>query len=461
MALRMERGIARCRVRVVLSEENSSRLAASLREHGLPEHLDVSGTGEGMVVVVVLAGDDRVAVAANKWLHGTCLPDAFLVGCTSATRCHCHPEPWWPASVCDLVTAPDDDTLLTEVALRLDRLAEIEAVLTSEWLRERAVGESPAWRSTLRAIAQVGRFGQGSCLLLGESGSGKELLARLIHDLDPERRRASFVIVDCTTLSPELSGSELFGHARGAFTHAVTARDGAVALADHGTLFLDEVGELELQLQARLLRVIQERSYKRVGEDQWRQSDFRLVCATNRNLQDDVDAGRFRSDLYFRITQWTVRAPSLAERRDDIPLLVGHFLTEFSESIPEVMPEVMRQLVGADYHGNVRELRNVVRRMVDRQRGFHVLSTGALDGLIPHNEAPGGSRDWERAFAAVVENALDAGLGLKHIGQIAEMLAVQIAERRAGSTGRAAELLQVTPRALQLRRQGRGTESGR
>ncbi|QQX86351.1 sigma-54-dependent Fis family transcriptional regulator [Cupriavidus necator] len=440
-------------MRTVLYQEDAGQVTHALCRHGLPDGVGLSASGDGLLVVVVRAAHSRVAEAAEQWLRGWPLPDAFIVGCTDETRCHCRPESWWPSSVCDIVTAVDDDSLLKELALRLTRLAELEEIVTSDWLRRRAVGESIAWRSTLRAVAEAGRLGRGACLLLGESGVGKELLARLVHDLDPSRRRGPFVVVDCTTLSPELSGSELFGHAKGAFTHAVTARDGAVALADCGTLFLDEIGELELPLQARLLRVIQERMYKRVGEDTWRRSDFRLTCATNRDLEAEVEAGRFRCDLYFRISQWTVRAPSLSERREDIPLLVRHFLSEHDDA-PRIMPEVMEQLMCRDYPGNVRELRNVVLRMAERQRGFGVLSTGSLDRpSIP--AAADELAAWTQMLALAVEGALDAGLGLKHIGQIAETIAVQAAERRTGSTNRAAELLQVTPRALQLRRQVR------
>ncbi|WP_250532352.1 sigma 54-interacting transcriptional regulator [Caballeronia sp. ATUFL_F1_KS39] len=422
--------------------------------------MDLSGAGSGTLVVVVFAHPRHMSDSAGEWLRDAAQADAFIIACTPTTRLHCQHEQWWPARIWDLIVAATDDTLISEVALRLNRLAETEGILASDWLRKRAVGNSSVWRKTLRAITEVGRFGSGACLLLGESGCGKELLARLIHDLDRERRGGPFVVVDCTTLNPELSGSELFGHVKGAFTHALTARDGAVALADHGTLFLDEVGELELPLQARLLRVIQEHMYKRVGEDHWRRSDFRLVCATNRNLETDVNSGRFRADLYFRIAQWMVRAPTLAERRDDIPLLVRHFLAEQSDSAPEVMPEVMHRLVDSEYRGNVRELRNVVLRMADRQRGYRVLSTGCLDEPDFDVLAPDGAHNWEQVFARAVESALDAGLGLKNIGQLAESLAVQAAARRAGSTGRTAELLQITPRALQLRRQGRSSEAG-
>ncbi|GGP26969.1 hypothetical protein GCM10010971_27880 [Silvimonas amylolytica] len=446
-------------MRVVLDHEGGERLSQSLYRHGLPDDIDTSGAGEGALVIVVLAGAESVAAAAEHWLRHLPLPDAFIIGCTSHTRNACQPEDWWPDGICDLVTAQDEDALLAELAMRLTRLAELETILDSEWLHERAVGSSAVWRRTLQTVAEVGRFSHGACLLLGESGCGKELLARLVHDLDPERRRGPFVVVDCTTLSPELSGSELFGHARGAFTHALNARDGAVALADGGTLFLDEIGELELPLQARLLRVIQEHTYKRVGEDNWRQSDFRLTCATNRNLEDDVQSGRFRADLFFRITQWTIRAPSLSERREDIPALVRHFLGQSGQKVPYIMPEVMARLKAADYPGNVRELRNVVLRMSDRQRGFGVLSTGCLQGMMPGRSVIN-AETWEQTLASAVEAALDAGMGLKGIGQLAESMAVQMAERRMGSTARAAELLGVTPRALQLRRRGRQPEAG-
>src|SRR5262249_44123862 len=153
-----------------------------------------------------------------------------------------------------------------------------------------------------------------------------ELLARLIHELNAATKERSLVVVDCTTIVPELSGSEFFGHERGAFTGAVAARDGAFALADGGTLFLDEIGELPSHLQAQLLRVIEEGTYKRVGGNAWQRTNFRLVCATNRDLPRLVEAGKFRGDLYFRIASWVFRIPPLSERIEDILPLARHFL---------------------------------------------------------------------------------------------------------------------------------------
>src|SRR5205085_578959 len=177
-------------------------------------------------------------------------------------------------------------------------------------------------------VIEIALFSDGSVLLLGESGTGKELLARLVHTLDPRPDKGELVVLDCTTVVPELAGSEFFGHERGAFTGAAASRDGAFALADRGTLFLDEVGELPLALQAQLLRVVQERTYKRVGSNVWKQTNFRLICATHRDLRQDVAAGRFRGDFYHRIASRVCRIPALRERRDDILPLTEHFLRE-------------------------------------------------------------------------------------------------------------------------------------
>jgi hypothetical protein len=183
-----------------------------------------------------------------------------------------------------------------QVVARLERWAAIEEMADYPAVKDVLVGTSPRWRTMVRSVVEVAAFSQASVLVVGESGTGKELIARLVHDLDQRPRKGEFVVVDCTTIVADLSGSELFGHERGAFTGAVGARDGAFALADGGTLFLDEIGELPLPLQAQLLRAVQEHTYKRVGSNTWQPTDFRLVCATNRDLSAAVATGQFRAD---------------------------------------------------------------------------------------------------------------------------------------------------------------------
>jgi len=189
-----------------------------------------------------------------------------------------------------------------EVAARLRRWEVVDQLVRSPLVRKNCIGRSPAWVRALRQIVEMARFTDTPALITGETGTGKELAARLIHTLEDRPEKRDLVVPDCTTIAPELSGSEFFGHERGAFT-------GAFALADGGTLFLDEVGELPLTLQAELLRVVQERTYKRVGSNDWRQTNFRLVCATNRELLREEALGQFRRDLYYRIAGWTCRLP--------------------------------------------------------------------------------------------------------------------------------------------------------
>jgi transcriptional regulator with PAS, ATPase and Fis domain len=204
-----------------------------------------------------------------------------------------------------------------------------------------------------------------SILLLGESGTGKELLARAIHACGG-RRDGPFVVLDCGALAPSLVEAELFGHARGAFTGAVAARAGLLEQAHEGTLFLDEVGELPLDLQPRLLRAVEAREVRPVGGGAWRRADARIVAATNRDLRALVSRGAFRQDLYFRLAGLEVRVPSLRERKEDIGPLVHHFLASErpARSLDELPPFALELLAAYDWPGNVRELRNVVRRLL-------------------------------------------------------------------------------------------------
>ena len=345
-----------------------------------------------------------------------------------------------------------------EVAVRLERWEGVDRLLQTPLVRDNLVGDSPAWLSVLRQIVEVACFTEASVLITGESGTGKELVARLFHTLDRRPTKGELVILDCTTIMPELAGSEFFGHERGAFTGAVATRDGAFALANLGTLFLDEVGELALPLQAQLLRVVQERSYKRVGGNTWHRTDFRLICATNRDLVQEVQRSAFRSDFYHRIATWSCRLPPLRERRQDIVPLARRFIREFrhGEDEPELSDQVREYLLTRDYPGNVRDLRQCIGRIMSRHVGRGPITPG---DVVP-DERPAVTPDlgaWrDAAFEHSIRTAVAMGVGLKDIGRIAEDTAVRIAiAEHSGNLQRAAQSLGVTDRALQLRRAAR------
>ena len=225
------------------------------------------------------------------------------------------------------------------------------------------IGKSPSMRAVYQLIEKVAPT-PSSVLITGESGTGKELVARAIHNHSP-RRDAPFISVNCAALSEHLLESELFGHEKGAFTDAVVMRKGRFELADTGTLFLDEVGEMPPQLQAKLLRVLQDKSFERVGGNATLQVDVRILAATNKELKDEVDKGHFREDLYYRLNVIHIHLAPLRERVDDIPALVSHFIEKNSRSLGrplDISPEAMRLLISLPWEGNVRELENTIER---------------------------------------------------------------------------------------------------
>ncbi len=228
------------------------------------------------------------------------------------------------------------------------------------------VGRTDAMREVLERIVQIAPVGS-TVLVTGESGTGKELVARGIHALSPRRHRP-FIAVNVAALSETLLESELFGHEKGAFTGAIDARKGLFELADGGTIFLDEIGEMPLATQTKLLRVLEQREFHRVGGEQPIRVDVRIVTATNQDLRQLVAIGEFRRDLYFRLNVLSIQLPPLRERRADIPLLVESFVREVSDrndrDFPGISPEAMELLVDYSWPGNIRELRNLVESMV-------------------------------------------------------------------------------------------------
>jgi transcriptional regulator with AAA-type ATPase domain len=228
----------------------------------------------------------------------------------------------------------------------------------------RLIGQSPKMNDVYKMI-QKGAKGEVAVFIQGETGCGKELVAHEIHLLSP-RAQGPFITLDCSAIPRELIESELFGHEKGAFTTAIAQRKGAFELARGGSIFLDEIGELPIEMQPKLLRVLEERTFKRVGGNERLHSDFRIIAATNRWLDQEVLQGRFRQDLYFRLYVLPVFLPPLRERREDIPLLVEHFLK--GKSI-QVLPATLDKLMAHDWPGNVRELRNVIERGVVMMEG--------------------------------------------------------------------------------------------
>ena len=359
------------------------------------------------------------------------------------------------AGALDVLQWPSIPVAAEDVVCRLQRWSQIGALLESPRVKRSLVGASVAWRQAVRGIVEAAAFTSSSVLITGESGTGKELVAQLIHDLDPRRDKGDFVVVDCTTLSRELSGSEFFGHERGAFTGAVTARDGAFALADKGTLFLDEVGELSPELQAQLLRVVQEHKFKRVGSNAWQTTDLRLVSATNRDLERCVAEGSFRADFFYRIAGCRCRTLPLRERKDDIMPLVQHFISELLPGRDDVAIEsaVREFLITRDYPGNVRDLRQLITRICHRHAGSGPISIGDIP-LEDRAAAGVALAAWpECGFRSAVRVAVELGISMKDIGQAATELAIECAlERECGNLQRAATRLGVTDRALQIRR---------
>jgi two-component system response regulator HydG len=242
------------------------------------------------------------------------------------------------------------------------------------------IGEAPATKDLYRQIEIVAPTNY-SIILYGESGTGKEVIAKTIHELS-SRKDKPFVAMDCGTLSKELSGSELFGHVKGAFTGALADKEGHFELANGGTLFLDEVGNLSIDIQAALLRVIQERKFKRVGGNKEMDVDVRIIVASNENLQDAYQKGKFREDLYHRFNEFSVNLPPLRNRKQDIPAFAEFFLQKTNEELQKNISgfeeEVIRMFTNYSWPGNLREFRNVVRRAVLLTPGDELVSAKTL-----------------------------------------------------------------------------------
>ncbi|HZR84041.1 MAG TPA: sigma-54 dependent transcriptional regulator [Candidatus Binatia bacterium] len=356
----------------------------------------------------------------------------------------------------DYVSKPMNvDEIRGTVRRVLDRRREPAADLPSSApALDGVVGRTPAMVEIYKAVARVAPT-SASVLILGETGTGKEVVARAIHRHSPRHNRR-FLAVDCAALSETLLESELFGHVRGAFTGAVGDSPGLFAEADGGTIFLDEIGDVSPAMQARLLRVLQEREVRPVGGTRWRPVDVRVIAATHRDLAAAVAAGRFREDLYYRLQVVTIALPPLRERRDDIPLLVEHFVrraaAETGRPVIGVSQGALAALAGHGWPGNVRELSHVVERAVVLAR-HEVLTTDDFAALVgdPPPDGPPGAAPGDAVLAG----------DRPTLREMTRRYVLAVLEENAGNVSRAATVLGIDRRSLHrmLKRYGGGSRA--
>ena len=350
----------------------------------------------------------------------------------------------------DYITKPfaNDEILLSvrkalklSIAERQNRL--LRESLAEKFGKETIIGNSKAIADVLALAGKVAPT-RSTVLITGESGTGKELVARAIH-VASDRKDMPFVSVNCMSLNPGVLESELFGHEKGSFTGAMALKRGRFELAQGGTLFLDEIGELSLEMQVKLLRVLQERVIERVGGTETIAVDFRLVAATNKSLQDEIAAGRFREDLFYRLNVVNIHLPPLRERREDIPILASHFLRKFSlENNREVhgfTPGAIDYLSAYEWPGNVRQLENVIERCV-------VLSSR---DVIDVEDLPPELRDEETQFKSAVD-LLPLKINLSETLEKIEAALIRRAMVHSGFVQvKTAEMLDVSKSLLQYK----------
>jgi DNA-binding NtrC family response regulator len=382
---------------VVDDEENIRKfLARSLEREGYEVRIAVSGKDavaalererpDLLVLDVRLPDADGMEILAD--LHRRD-PDLPVILITAFGEIKMAVEAI-KAGASDFVVKPFDFNTLQrsiEKALKILAMKEDLSALKSVWERGQymgLIGNSPVMQDLFRTIERIGSSSSTTLLVTGETGSGKEVAARTIHQKSA-RHDAPFVAINCATLEDHLLESELFGHTRGAFTDAKANKPGLFEVADGGTLFLDEIAEMDLRLQAKLLRVLEDKTFRRVGGTHDIQVDVRMIAATNVSLEKRVEEGRFREDLFYRLSVIPIRVPPLRERGEDILLLADAFLTrynhEFSRNLIGISDDAREALLAYSWPGNVRELRNVVERMVLLEES-EIIDLGSLPTAI-------------------------------------------------------------------------------
>jgi len=392
-------------------------------------------------------GDGLTILAEAKRLH----PDTEIIVVTAFSTTETAIAAM-KAGAHDYLTKPfkiDEVSLVVERAMEKRRLSRENLALRDEikgrYKLDRLLGKSPPMQRVFDILRKVAST-RTSVLLIGESGTGKELAARALHELSPRTDRP-FVAVNCGAIPETLLESELFGHVKGSFTGASTDKQGLFEAASSGTLLLDEVADLPVAMQVKLLRVLQERKVKPVGGISEREVDVRIVAATNRDLEAEVEKASFRQDLFYRLNVIQVRLPPLRERREDLPLLVDHFIRKFSAEhgrpVARATPEVMSALMAYHFPGNVRELENMIERAVTLATSDQLAidafpNLAGLKGTMPRSgaldELPADGLDLER-----------------HLEEYERTILIKALEKSNGNRTEAARLLRVSFRSMRYR----------
>jgi len=309
----------------------------------------------------------------------------------------------------------------------------LQRELKGKYQIENVIGQSDKMQEVFQAVYRVAPS-RATVLLRGESGTGKELIAKAIHYMSP-RNKGPFIKFNCASIPEGLLESELFGHEKGAFTGAISLRKGKFELADSGTVFLDEIGDLPLSLQPKILRVLQEKEFERVGGEKTIKVNVRLIVATSRNLEEFVSRGTFREDLYYRLNVVPVFLPALRERKDDIPILIEHFLKRFNEENKKnifLLPESLRMLIDYHWPGNVRELENTIERLVVMSAADNISASDLPISLsIPR-----------------IKDTIKGTSLITGIEEIEKSNILNALEKTGGVQARAAKLLGITPRQM-------------
>jgi nitrogen regulation protein NR(I) len=357
----------------------------------------------------------------------------------------------------DYITKPFDQAELSAVIRKADKTHDRSRGAVHGDGKTRLIGESPQMQEIYRVIDKIADT-PSTVLITGESGTGKELIATALHE-GSSRRQKPLIKINCAAIPKDLMESELFGYERGAFTGAVTSKPGRFELADGGSLFLDEIGEIPSEMQVKLLRALQESEFERVGGIKTTRVDVRLIAATNRDLMQEIEAGRFRKDLYYRLAVVPITLPPLRERKSDIPMLVSHFIEKYNKKLNRAVAglddEALELLKAYAWPGNIRELENLMERVLLFADGPTLRAQDLPEPIRPGPSAPSAAATTATATPSP-EVAAGAESGLKDLVRAkraeVERESIRLAlQETGGNVTRAAKLLQISRKSLQIK----------